>query len=70
MGAGCERFLAQHEEQPAPMTLEPQRKKRMRKKMQTKREKRGGKLTQVSPQKPNKANIELSNQHQQKKDKA
>ncbi len=57
MGAGCERFLAQHEEQPAPMALEPERIKPMR-------QKQYGKLTQVSPQKPNKANIELSNQHQ------
>ncbi len=57
MGAGCERFLAQHEEQPAPMALEPERTKPMRQKQKAK-------LTQVSPQKPNKANIELSNQHQ------
>jgi hypothetical protein len=32
MGAGCERFLAQHEEQPAPMALEPKRAKPMREK--------------------------------------
>ena len=64
MGAGCERFLAQHEEQPAPMALEPEQTKPIRKKnrKQSTRNKEA-KLTQVSPQKPNKANIELSIKH-------
>ena len=64
MGAGCERFLAQHEEQPAPMALEPEQTKTIRKKRLTNRQKQVNKLTQVSPQKPNKANIELSIKHQ------